>query len=66
MLIETKKFELTEVYFETKDSKLLKEKMNEYRNKGFGVSGPHTHYGEHGKECDKTYWAKATKKILVK
>ena len=65
MFVETKKFELTEVYIENKDAKLLKDEMKKYRENGYGVSGPHTHYGEHGNQSDKTYWAKFTKKTEI-
>lgn len=65
MFVETQKFELIEVYMESKDTKILKETMKEYRENGYAVSGPNTHYGEYGNESDKMYWVKATKKIPI-
>lgn len=65
MEIQTKEFQLTEVYIEDPNYNLVNEKAKEYRKDGFAVTNPTTHYGKHGKEEDKTYWVTGTKKEPV-
>lgn len=62
MEIQTKDFRVTEVYIEDPNYNLVNEKAKEYRKEGYSVTNPTPHFGKNGKEEDKKYWVKATKK----
>lgn len=65
MVIESKKFEVVEVYIEDKNYEFVNNKAKEYRANGFKVSNPSTHYGENGNEEDKMYWVTAIMKVQI-
>lgn len=65
MKVETKKFEVTEIYIEDKDYTVVNEEIKKYRKEGFGATNPTTHYGKHGNEEDKMWWSELTKKVEI-
>lgn len=65
MNIETKKFEIVEIYVEDISLKAVYDFVKEKHKDGYNYTTPTTHYGKSGKEEDKMWWSKLSKKVEI-
>jgi hypothetical protein len=63
MSIETKRYDVTEVYIEDKSYRVVMDFIKEKRKEGFVAINPTTHYGKHGNEEDKMWHSTLSKKV---
>lgn len=66
MNIETKRYDVTEMYIEDKSYRVVMDFIKEKRKEGFLATNPVTYYGKYGNEEDKTWHSTLTKKVEFK